>query len=67
MSQYRLTGRRRYREHKRWLRRSLLVLQVEEEFRPDRYFDITYTDWRDAGVEDLMIIPASVQPLRVVK
>lgn len=55
-----LTGKRRYREQKRFLRPSLLVLQVEYRYREvDAWGGFPALGWRDAGVEDLMTIPAS--------
>lgn len=72
MSSYKLTGRRRYREQKRLLRSSLLVLQVEETFTAwfsegGSVDSRDHIGWRDATVADLMIIPANVEPLRVVR
>lgn len=52
-----LTGRIRYREKKRWFRRSVLVLQVEEQ--QTRYSNEGHSSneilfWRDATIEDLL-------------
>lgn len=50
-----LTGRKRLREQKRFLRSSLLVLQVEEQmtqvYNEDQHREILF--WRDAKVQDL--------------
>ncbi|RWI35504.1 hypothetical protein [Mesorhizobium sp.] len=55
------TGKRRYREQKRFLRPSLLVLQVEYRDREyDPWGGFAVNRWRDATVEDLMTIPAAV-------
>jgi hypothetical protein len=67
----RLTGRRRYREKKRLFRPSLMVLQVEYDWKItiiDRHkvHETITTHWRDATVEDLMIIPAGVANLKLV-
>lgn len=51
-----LTGRKRFRTEKRFLRSSKLVLQVEYTYE---FFNAYYgnyetiTDWRDARTEDL--------------
>ncbi|RWJ03440.1 hypothetical protein [Mesorhizobium sp.] len=56
------TGKRRYREQKRFLRPSLLVLQVEvNEMTMIGRWPERVTFWRDAKVEDLMAIPAAIQ------
>lgn len=60
--------RRRFRAYKRWFRKPLIVLQVEEEVHFDPWQDEDgermpgggYTHWRDASVEDIMCIPASI-------
>lgn len=50
-----LTGRTRYREHKRAMRPSLLVLQVEYKgLHMDSVGGMDdYTAWRDAEVQDI--------------
>lgn len=53
----------RYREHKRFGRRSLLVLQLgspantgyDDDICPSRR-GMDYTSWRDATVEDLVLL-----------
>jgi hypothetical protein len=61
-----LTGRRRYREQKRFMRPSLLVLQVEYRTREvDHWGGFAVVRWRDATVEDLMIISAHCKPMEV--
>lgn len=52
-----LTGRRRYREQKRWRKPSLLILQVEvnEMTMIDRWPE-RCTFWRDAAIKDLTIM-----------
>jgi hypothetical protein len=60
-----LTGKTRYREHKRWFKSSLLVLQVEVPV-----YDHTDTPgdsmWRDATVADLVALEMSSK-VRVMK
>lgn len=60
----------RFREQKRWFRKSLMVLQVGIESRVGVYVspdgddqpppnwdeNATYTCWRDATVEDLLVL-----------
>lgn len=57
-----LTGKIRYRTHTRFLRRPLLVLQVEVRYtgireRMDVDREVNYTDWRDATSADLTPTP----------
>jgi len=70
MSDTILTGKARYREHKRLFRTSVLVLQIGEESKLGAYIDHNgddlappswdenkiITTWRDAKVEDLTYI-----------
>lgn len=66
-----LTGKTRYREHKRACRKALLVLQVERVYPADCHCDsldvcgnchrgITqYSKWTDATIEDLQELKES--------
>lgn len=67
-----LTGRRRYRAKKRLLFSPLLVLQVEykwtAEFCDERNgatWNRESLHWRDAKVEDLMMISSNIVPFKV--
>jgi hypothetical protein len=64
-----LTGRTRHRALKRWLKPTLLVLQVEERthgWHIDRYGlsqEIDRKDWRDADVRDFWLMKLDAQPV----
>lgn len=60
-----MTGRIRHRFEKRFLRRPICILQVEENVKgrvPSQQFcgveeSVEYTQWRDAMPEDLTMQP----------
>lgn len=57
-----LTGKQRYREQRRFLRPSLMVLQVQYRDREyDPFGGYAVTRWRDATVEDLLVTPAPIE------
>lgn len=52
MIMYQLTGKIRYREHKRWFRKSLMVLEVEyRNIMPESWEDEVV--WVDACFSDV--------------